>query len=178
MALGRTAVWNKAAIACACALAGSAWGCGNATRPAICLPDATTAIARVLAVPAGRIAATAAVANNAMPQCTFRAVAGSSEARVTANVDTAPQTYLRLERTVEEAVQHFSSAPHSADPQNITGLGLDADWFPDQRQLMTADKTQLLTVTVNWPAGPPARRQALAERVARAYLRHPPRSHA
>lgn len=112
-----------------------------------------------------------------MPQCAFHAVAGSSDVRVTANVDTAPQTYLRLERTVEEAVQHFSSA-HGANPQDISGLGLDADWFPDQQQLMTANKTQLVTVTVKWPAAPPTRRQALAELVARTYLRHPPRSHA
>ena len=157
-------------------------GCGQATHSAthattdaarhatVCQPKASSAIAQFLGVPAGTITAGASTGNNSMPQCTFATRPGSAVAvRITANIDTAPQPYFRLERTAEEAEQEFSTV-RLAMPQDITGLGLDADWYPGQQQLMTTDGTRLITVSVSWRKASHGRRQAIAEDVARTYL--------
>ncbi len=55
-------------------------------------------------------------------------------------------------------------------PQDISGVGLDADWFPPQQHLMTTDGVRLITATVDWPAMPGSRRIAIAIAMARPYL--------
>jgi hypothetical protein len=150
-------------------------GCGGAKEPAtaathaakrpptVCLPGARAAVARRL-----RAAVTSrqSTGNNAMPQCVYRA----GGAAVTANVDSAPQAYTRLERTVVEETQQFSVKRGIAPAQRIAHMGLDADWFPEPSQLLTTDGTRLLAVTVAWPHSTEAKRKALAKSVAQAYL--------
>jgi hypothetical protein len=94
---------------------------------------------------------------------------GRHVVRVTVEVDTAPQAFAVLERTVEEAVQIW---PHrfQAPPEHIDGLGIDADWFPEEQHLMTTDAVRLITATINWPRGTHGRKVALAVAAARAYL--------
>jgi hypothetical protein len=95
--------------------------------------------------------------------------------RVTANVDTSPQPYARLERTIVESSQQFS-AVELVQPQPVARLGLDAAWFGDTGAVMTADAKRLLTVTVDWRGAPASRRRGLAIAVARAYLASAPGS--
>jgi hypothetical protein len=168
-----------AGILCVVALPLAA-GCGSAKKPTtaaathaarrpptVCLPGARAAVSRRL-----RAAVTTrqSTGNNGMPQCVYRAGA----ARVTANVDTAPQAYTRLERTVVEETQQFSVKRGIAPAQRIAHMGLDADWFPEPRQLLTTDGTRLLAVTVAWAHSTQAKRKALAKSVARAYLSQKP----
>lgn len=85
-------------------------------------------------------------------------------------VDTGPQPYFRLERTAVEAQQVFSAQREAPAPVQIPGVGLDADWFPDQQQIMTTDGKQLITAAVSWRHSKQSDRRALAEAAARAYL--------
>jgi hypothetical protein len=52
----------------------------------------------------------------------------------------------------------------------IPHLGLDADWFPQEQQIMTTDGHKLITAAVVWRRSKAAERRALAETAARAYL--------
>jgi hypothetical protein len=110
------------------------------------------------------------VANSGSPECDFRARVDGGRVRLSVEVDTAPQAYSVLERTAEEAAQIFGPHRPSPPPQDITGLGLDADWFPEEQHLMTTDGLRLITATVVWPAARQSRRRALAEVAARPYL--------
>jgi hypothetical protein len=103
-----------------------------------------------------------------MPQCAF-GVRGRPVS-VTANVDSSPQAYFRLERTAVEATQMLFPGQVAPPPQQISGLGLDADWFPGTSRLMTTDGKRLVTVTVSWADTASARQLALAEAVARPYM--------
>lgn len=128
-------------------------------------------MARFLAVSARGIAGKASIANNGMPQCAFSAdLTGATRVLVVANIDNAPQAFFRLERTAVEAAQNFTSPRVVASPQRIGGLGLDADWFPSSQQLMTSDGNRLISVAVSWRNASTARKQGLAEVVARPYL--------
>jgi hypothetical protein len=138
----------------------------QAKAPSVCLPAARAKVASFLGHPPAAIVTKQGTGNNGMPQCSFRA----GRVDLTANVDTAPQAYFRLERTVVEETQQFSTTREVAPAQRIAKLGLDADWFPAEQQLMTTDGKQLLTVTVKWPDSTHARQRALAKAVARAYL--------
>jgi hypothetical protein len=90
--------------------------------------------------------------------------------RLSVEVDTAPQAYAVLERTAEEAAQIFGPVRFDTAPQDITGLGIDAQWFPAQQHLMTTDGVRLITATVDWPSARQSRLRALAEVAARPYL--------
>jgi hypothetical protein len=154
-----------------CVLAAVLGGCGQAKRASVCLPGARAAMARFLAVSPRTIAGRASVASNGMPQCGLTVQTnGASRVSVVANVDSAPQAFFRLERTAVEAAQNFTSPRVVAPPQRITGLGLDADWFPSGQQLMTSDGDRLITVTVGWRGASASRKRELAEVVARPYL--------
>jgi hypothetical protein len=93
---------------------------------------------------------------------------------LTANVDTAPSPYFRLERTAVEAGQMFTPTGVLPAPQTVGGLGLEAYWFPDRTQLMSTDGVRLVTVTVRWPRAHQARQRTLAVQVSKPYLRTPP----
>lgn len=87
-----------------------------------------------------------------------------------ANVDTAPQPYERLERTIVEDGQQFGQTRGFTPPQTVPRLGLDASWLPDQAKLLTTDGTRLISVSVAWPGAGQTRRRALADAAARPYL--------
>jgi hypothetical protein len=155
-------------------------GCGHARRvshakspkpDSVCLPRARIAIGRALSAAAQSVAVATSTGNNGEPQCTF-AVLGRRGARLTVNVDSEPQPYYVLERTVVEATQitGVGAAQPVSPPQHIGGLGLDADWFPTQQKLMTTNGVRLFTVYVIWPGASVARRKKAAETAARAYL--------
>jgi hypothetical protein len=142
--------------------------------PTPCLAGPRRAMARFLAVAAGRIALTASIGSNSMPQCSFSLrVAGEARVQATANVDSGPQPYFVLERAAIEAAQMFTVSRMIAAPQAVTGLGIEADWFPAETQLMATDGIWLITVSVTWHRGARGRRRALAEVLARTYLRRP-----
>jgi hypothetical protein len=139
-----------------------------------CQAAARAAIASVLRAPARSITAHPSTGGNAMPQCAFSLrLAGAQRITAVVNLDTAPQPYFRLERTIVERSQIFPSRLSPA-PQSVIGLGLDASWFPGSPpQLMTTDGARLVTVSVTWPGATERRRQRLARTLARTYLRTP-----
>lgn len=107
-----------------------------------------------------------------MPQCSFQARLGDGQrVTVVANLDSGPSPYFRLERTVVEQAQVFAPTPLISPPVGILGLGLAADWFPEEKQLMTTDGRRLITISFNWPGATQKREQAVAEAVARPYLK-------
>ncbi len=131
-------------------------------------------MARFLRVSASTIATAPSTGNNDMPQCSFRVRLGTGgQVDVVANLDTGPQPYFRLERTTVEAAQVFTPSRLTPAPEAVTGLGLEADWFPAYPQLMATDGIRLVTVAVNWPGVSQRRRQRLAEALTRTYLRTP-----
>jgi hypothetical protein len=91
-------------------------------------------------------------------------------------LDSAPQAYFRLERTIVEDSQQFASQREFTPPSAIDHLGVAAAWFPDEDKVMTTDGVTLITVAVRWPGARPARKRALGETVARPLLGplHPP----
>ncbi len=138
------------------------------------MPVARDGMGRFLDVPAENIALTASTGNNAMPQCSFTASVGAgARVEVTANVDTSPSPYFRLERTAVEAQQVFTPTRVLPAPQAFSGLGLDAYWFPAQTQLMSTDGVRLITVSVSWRRAKQRRDRGLAETVSRPYLKTP-----
>jgi hypothetical protein len=138
----------------------------------LCPPVARQAMAHFLAVPASSIAPATSTGNNAMPQCTFKASGVAKRPIVLiANVDSGPQPYFVLERTAVEESQQFTASRMIAAPQTVSGLGLDAYWFPAETRLMTTDGARLITVSVVWHGARQARERALAEALARPYLR-------
>lgn len=92
---------------------------------------------------------------------------------LTANIDTSPSPYFRLERTAVEAYQMFAPTGAAQPPRPVDRLGLEAYWFPDRTQLMSTDGTRLVTVAVGWRRSRQARRQGLAVVALRPYLRTP-----
>jgi hypothetical protein len=85
-------------------------------------------------------------------------------------VDSSPQAYQRLERTIVEDGQQFGRTRGFTPPQTVPKLGLDAAWLPDQSKLMTTDGTRLITVTVQWRGVGLRRQRTLAAGAARRYL--------
>jgi hypothetical protein len=170
----RAGGWVGVVLACAVALAFA--GCGSSARSTthaaakprstVCLPAARVVVARSLSVSAGALSAARGTSSEAVPQCVFRA----PRAKVVAIVDSGAQAYFRLERAVVEASQQFSAVRLEPAPVHVGGLGLDADWFPKEKQLETTDGVRLITVTVNWNGVPKARQIALAKATARTYL--------
>jgi hypothetical protein len=139
---------------------------------ALCPADAQRAMARLLSLPASSISLATSTGNNAMPQCTFKAGGAAGRPIVLiANVDSGPQPYFVLERTAVEATQQFTAKRMIAAPQDVSGLGLDADWFPAETQLMATDGHRLITVSVSWHGASQARKRVIAEAVTRPYLR-------
>jgi hypothetical protein len=85
-------------------------------------------------------------------------------------VDASPQPYARLERAAVENAQQFGTRRLEGAPQSVSGLGLDAWWFPTERQLETTDGRRLVTVIMGWRGVGDARRRTLGRAVARLYL--------
>jgi hypothetical protein len=140
----------------------------------VCTPVARGAVARSFAIPIGAVAFVESVGNNAEPQCAYTAhLAAGKRVTLIANVDSSPQPYFRLERTYIEAAQVFTPGRLIPPPQAITGLGLEADWFPTQSQLMTTDGYRLITLSYAWRGASQRQEQIVGERLARTYLHTP-----
>jgi hypothetical protein len=92
---------------------------------------------------------------------------------VTVNVDTGPQPYFVLERTIVEASESFGATRLSPAPISVLGLGLEASWFPAETHLIATDGIRLITTTVAWPGGRQNREIALARALTRTYLKTP-----
>jgi hypothetical protein len=138
----------------------------------VCAPAARVAIATFLKVAPQAILLARSTGNNSMPQCSFTAHVGVDQrVRLIANDYNGPQPYFVLDRTAEEAAQVFTARRMVAAPEAVTGLGLEADWFPATTQLMATDGITLITATVDWRGASQARQRALAESVTRTYLR-------
>jgi hypothetical protein len=131
--------------------------------PPVCAPEAAAVIGR--GADAG-VVQRRGESNASTPQCVFRAAA----VKVTVVVDSYPQPYQRLERAAVENGQQFGAVRLEAAPESVTGIGLDAWWFPTEQQLMTTEGRRLITVIVAWRGVRARRREALAEGVARHYL--------
>ena len=158
-------------------------GCGASSRssatstkaaarpkpPPVCEPAAGAVIARDAGVGVGVLTARARMGNNAEPECHFR----GPRVSVVVNIDSSPQPYQRLERTIDEDSQQFGTVRTFTPPVAVPKLGLDAAWVPDQSQLLTTDGRSLLTITVAWRGEKRARQIALATLVARRYLGKP-----
>ncbi len=102
----------------------------------------------------------------ATPECVFRV----GRVRVTVLVDSFPQAYQRLERVQIEDGQKFGAQRLEAVPQPLTGLGIDAYWFPTERKVMTTEGRHLITVFVVSPGRSARRQRRLSEAIARQYL--------
>jgi hypothetical protein len=139
------------------------------TVATICTARARDAIARFLHATPASLPQRGATANSSYPECVTAARLGGRRVTVTAEVDTEPDAYAVLERTIIESSQIFPQRNHPA-PQHVDGLGLDASWFPESGQLMTTDAVRLIIATIGWPRVPTARRVALGTAVARTYL--------
>jgi hypothetical protein len=151
-------------------------GCGGHARakPVVCVPAARPLLAARLGVPATAISQAVTTGNNGMPQCVLTAArAGERPVQLTVNLDNGPQAYFRLERTAIEASQQFGTVRLYAPPEQIPGLGMEADWFPDADNLETTDGLRLITVTIAWPGSKQAERRRLAEALARPFLMRP-----
>ncbi len=158
-------------------------GCGTSSRssatstkaaarpkpPPVCEPAAGIVIARHVGVGAGMLTARATTGGNSEPECHFR----GPGVFVVVNIDSSPQPYQRLERTIDEAGQQFGTVRNFAPPVTVPKLGLDAAWLPDESKLLTTDGRSLLTITMAWRGEKQARQLALATLIARRYLGKP-----
>jgi hypothetical protein len=165
---GKTFVAGLALVATALLLS----GCGSGrARASICLPRAQQLVARTLGIRPSAVTAVRSTGSNVMPQCSFTARApGQRRLSVTVNVDTSPQPYMVLARTIEERAQGFTPTSVLAAPVAVMGLGLEASWFPDESTLMSTDGVRLIRTTVRWGGAKQSAKVGLATRVSRLYL--------
>ena len=173
------------AAAGTCLVAAFASGCGSSSTPkhkaskdsttahaTVCQPVALQAVSQFLGVQAATIKLTPSVGNNTMPQCSFAIpLGGKKHVTLIVNDNTGPQPYFVLERTAIEAAQVFTVDRMIAAPVAVTGLGIEADWFPAENQLMATDGVKLITVTVYWRHTSLARQRAVAVAILRPYLK-------
>jgi len=90
---------------------------------------------------------------------------------VVANVDDSPSPYFVLERTIVEASQIFGPVRFNPAPVSVTGVGIEAAWFPNYDWLKATDGLRLITATVNWKGAKQSREIALARAAIRPYLK-------
>lgn len=153
-------------------------GCGSShvrQSPAakLCKPQARRLVAQTLVLPKAQVITVPGTGNNAEPQCSFKArLPGGRGVDVTVNVDTSPQPYMVLARTIEERSQGFTPTSVLAAPVAVAvmGLGLEASWFPDESALMSTDGLRLVTVTVRKRGAKQAAKVRFATRISRLYL--------
>lgn len=131
-----------------------------------CAPAARGVISRAVGAP---VVQRAGESSQATPECVIR----SGAVKVTVEVDSFPQPYFRLERTAIEAGQQFSGLRVEAVPQVVSGIGIEAFWFPTERKLSVTEGRRLITVLVVWSGFRAGRREALAIAIARRYLGPP-----
>jgi hypothetical protein len=119
----------------------------------------------------GAIATHADTADSDFPECHFTVhPSGGRVVRVTVEVDTEPQAYGVLDRTIVEAAQIFGPQRYSAAPVNVPHLGILASWFPQEQHLETTDAVRVVIATVAWSKAKARSKIALATAAARPYL--------
>lgn len=162
---------GRALVVWASAISLALWGCGSSTKSsAVCRPRAQQLVARTLGLSSSRITAAASKGNNGEPQCSFTARLTGGRFDTTVNVDTSPQPYAVLSRTIEEKQQVFSPTRLVPAPIAVLHLGLLASWFPDNKQLMSTDAVRLVTTTVIWPRAKQGQEIRFATQISRLYL--------
>jgi hypothetical protein len=94
--------------------------------------------------------------------------------RVNVSIDTNPQALRRFSRAVVERGQvAVWSGRHGHLPHLLNGIGQGADWFPDDRDLLTTDGRRLIDVKLVRTALSARARLRLARAVALATLGEP-----
>jgi len=158
---------------CACVIALALSGCGShqpSAQARLCLSRVRALVAHALSIRTNQVATDPSIGNDAMPQCSFKArLTRGRRFAVTINVDTSPQPYMVLSRTIVERQQVFSPKRLVPAPVAVLGLGLVASWFPPS-QLMSTDGVRLVTTTVFWSGASQDEERRLAVRVSRPYL--------
>jgi hypothetical protein len=161
-------------------------GCGGAARSAarvspsraVALPPPCSARARAELARSSGIAVDSVVsspftASGGAASCRFSARDGTARSlEVAAELDSAPQAYSRLDREVVEFSQNviWAHLGERAYPYPIPHLGLAADWFPSENQLLSTDGVRLITIVVSsLPAGAGGGARVAAS-LARIYL--------
>jgi hypothetical protein len=134
--------------------------------PVICAPAARAQVARAADVGVASVGVRRGESSQATPECRFRARA----IQVTVDVDSFPQPYFRLERTAIEDEQQFGTVRLEAAPVPITGIGIEAFWFPTEQKVMATEGRRLITVLIAWRGAGSRRREALAQAIVRRYL--------
>jgi hypothetical protein len=165
----RRSTYGAAALLAAAAAVSA---CGGGAKPALlsrypCTLKAGRTVARQLGVAPRRLHETITTSNAGNPECIFRVRGGAT---ISAEVWMTSVAYTYMERAIVEDGQNFASVREVQPPIHVDRLGFDASWFPDAQHLMTTDGDRLITVMVDWPAVPRARRITVATAVARQYL--------
>ncbi len=163
---------------CTAALLTTACGSGRTFSPP-CSAVATHLVAHQLRIASSSVSAARSIGNDSMPQCSFTSgLPGGGRFSATVNVDTSPQPYFVLMRTIVEGQQVFSPVRLVPAPVAVFHLGLLASWFPNQQQLMSTDGTRLVRTTVIWPGARQAAKIRFGTRISRLYLNKPKSSRA
>ncbi len=156
-----------------CLLALALFGCGShrlSPQARLCSSRVRTLVAQTLTIRTDDVATDPGIGNDAMPQCSFKArLPRGGRFDATINVDSSPQPYNVLSRTIEERQQVFSPTRLVPAPVAVLGLGLLASWFPPS-QLMSTDGVRLVTTTILWSGASQGKERRLAVRVSRLYL--------
>jgi hypothetical protein len=168
----------RATAACAAAAILSACGGSDDARSQrpnpLCPERAQALIARFVSRSAAAVSTSVSKGNDAAPQCTFVVRARDGKRiEVLANVQTIMQAYFVLLRTISESEQIFGPVRLFPGPIQISGLGLEASWFPNNQWLEATDGRRLVTTSVDWSGSSQSTRIELAERVTRVYLHTP-----
>jgi hypothetical protein len=167
---------DRLALALVVATAAVAAGCGEsrtaprrAPRPdGPCAAEARGAVARAAGAATARTRVTGV--SPGVATCVY----GVGSLRVDVLVDTNPQAAVRFDRAVVERDQvAVWSGHHGHAPRLLQGVGQGADWFPDDRLLLTTDGRKLVSVTLVRSSLSRAQALRLAEAVARSTLRGP-----
>jgi hypothetical protein len=128
-------------------------------------------VAQTLALNSKQIATVPSTGNNGMPQCSFKTqLKNGRRFNVTVNVDTSPQPYMVLSRTIVERQQVFSPKRLVPAPIAVLGLGLLASWFPDDQQLISTDGVRLVTTAVTWGRAKRDQQIRFATKLTRLFL--------
>jgi hypothetical protein len=145
-------------------------GCGHGDDAVfdrhVARPGCLTAVLRVLDPDGGgAVRMTAAPASTGVRGCRYVVAGGPI---VVVSVDSNPQAQTRFSRAVVERDQVALWSHHRDDAPRLLGdIGVGADWFPGERELLSTDGRRLVSVRV--PRG--SRPQGIARAVSVAVLR-------
>jgi hypothetical protein len=144
-----------------------------AALPPPCSARARRALARSSGIAVDSVVSSPFTASGGAASCRFSArdrAGGSLE--VVAELDSAPQAYYRLDREVVEFSQNviWAHLGERAYPYPIGHLGLAADWFRSENQLLTSDGVRLITIVVSSLPADAGGGARVAASLARIYL--------